>query len=185
LQATIELLEETGDADAVSIRAVADRVGKTPPSIYLHFADKDDLLLSVCERAFVALGDSFAVALDGIDHPVERIAACARAYVHFAVDHPEQYRIVFMATRHLPAGEASMASLRENVAFAPLYRNIVAAFDQGFFVGSDPDTTALVMWASVHGMASLLITKPNFDWPDVDDFITAACQMKFDGLRPR
>ena len=36
----------------MSIRSVAQRVGVTPPSIYLHFADKDALLDAVCARYF-------------------------------------------------------------------------------------------------------------------------------------
>jgi AcrR family transcriptional regulator len=169
----------------VSIRAVADRVGKTPPSIYLHFADKDELLLSVCERGFVALGDRFAEAMEGLDDPVERLQACAKAYVHFALEHPEHYRIVFMVANDLPAEQATLEALRENVAFAPMYRNITDAFEQGLFAGSDPDTASLVMWAMVHGLASLLIAKPSFEWPDVDDLVSACCRQQLDGLRPR
>ena len=52
LDATTDLLLETGHAKAVSIRSVAKRVGVTPPSIYLHFADKDALLDAVCARYF-------------------------------------------------------------------------------------------------------------------------------------
>src|SRR6185295_14050813 len=48
LDATTGLLLETGHAKAVSIRSVAQRVGVTPPSIYLHFADKEALLDAVC-----------------------------------------------------------------------------------------------------------------------------------------
>jgi len=46
---------ETGHAKAVSIRSVAQRVGVTSPSIYLHFADKDALLDAVCARYFERL----------------------------------------------------------------------------------------------------------------------------------
>ena len=45
LDAAERLLIETGNRDAVSIRAVAEAVGVTPPSIYLHFADKTELLI--------------------------------------------------------------------------------------------------------------------------------------------
>jgi len=48
LAAAERLLRETGDQEAVSIRAVADAVGVTPPSIYLHFADKTDLIFAIC-----------------------------------------------------------------------------------------------------------------------------------------
>ena len=47
LVATERLLLETGSAQAVSIRAVADAVGVTPPSIYRHFADKTALIFEV------------------------------------------------------------------------------------------------------------------------------------------
>ena len=57
LDATTELLLETGHAKAVSIRSVAQRVGVTPPSIYLHFADKDALLDAVCARYFEKLDE--------------------------------------------------------------------------------------------------------------------------------
>jgi AcrR family transcriptional regulator len=52
LNAATDLLLETGHAKDVSIRSVAQRVGVTPPSIYLHFADKDALLDAVCGRYF-------------------------------------------------------------------------------------------------------------------------------------
>ena len=55
LDATIELLLQTGQAKAVSIRSVAQRVGVTSPSIYLHFAEKDALLDAVCARYFEKL----------------------------------------------------------------------------------------------------------------------------------
>ena len=55
LAATERLLIQTGDQEAVSIRAIADAVGVTPPSIYLHFADKTELLFAVCEKHFEVL----------------------------------------------------------------------------------------------------------------------------------
>src|SRR6218665_1809458 len=55
LDAATDLLLATGQAREVSIRAVAMRVGVTPPSIYLHFTDKDALLDAVCARYFEQL----------------------------------------------------------------------------------------------------------------------------------
>ena len=54
IAATEALLVRTGDASAVSVRAIADAVGVTPPSIYLHFADKSELLYAVGEAHFAA-----------------------------------------------------------------------------------------------------------------------------------
>src|SRR6266540_4850124 len=55
LEVAERLLVETVDEEAVTIRAVADAVGVTPPSVYLHFADKDELLFAICERHFAQL----------------------------------------------------------------------------------------------------------------------------------
>ena len=52
LDAAERLIVRAGDADAVSIRAIADAVGVSPPAIYLHFPDKDALVSAVCERRF-------------------------------------------------------------------------------------------------------------------------------------
>ena len=52
LTAAEELLVETGSEELVSVRAIADRVGVTTPSIYLHFADKQTLLDTVCGQVF-------------------------------------------------------------------------------------------------------------------------------------
>ena len=60
LDAAEQLLLETQSVEAVSIRAVADKVGVTPPSIYRHFPDKTHLLFEVCDRLFDGLNDAVA-----------------------------------------------------------------------------------------------------------------------------
>ncbi len=76
LDATTELLLETGHAKAVSIRAVAQRVGVTsPPSIYLHFADKDALLDAVCARYFERLDEEMQRVAVGKSSTIEVLRA--------------------------------------------------------------------------------------------------------------
>ena len=69
LAAGTRLLLETGDDEAVSIRAIAQAVGVTPPSIYLHFADKTELIYAICEELFRKLDDEMAAAAAGVDGP--------------------------------------------------------------------------------------------------------------------
>ncbi|GEE04190.1 hypothetical protein nbrc107696_46360 [Gordonia spumicola] len=68
IAATTDLLMELGSGDAVSIRAVAQRVGVTPPSIYLHFQDKDALLDAVCAHYYERFDDVMMAAGEGIDY---------------------------------------------------------------------------------------------------------------------
>src|SRR5215218_3182218 len=83
LAAAEQLLIQTGDQGAVSIRAIADAAGVTPPSIYLHFADKTELLGAVCEARFADLSRYMEVATRGIADPTEVLWAIGRAYVRF------------------------------------------------------------------------------------------------------
>ena len=103
LDAATELLLDTGHAKAVSIRSVADRVGVTPPSIYLHFQDKDALLDAVCARYFEKLDEEMQRVSAVQSSTVELLRAQGLAYVRFATENPELYRIATM-------GEWSKAS---------------------------------------------------------------------------
>src|ERR1700691_1868216 len=92
LDAATELLLDTGQAKAVSIRSVADRVGVTPPSIYLHFQDKDALLDAVCARYFEKLDEEMQRVSAVQSSTMELLRAQGLAYVRFATKNPQPYR---------------------------------------------------------------------------------------------
>jgi AcrR family transcriptional regulator len=166
--ATERLLATTGNEEAVSIRAIAEAVGVSPPAIYLHFHDKDALIFEVCAARFAELDQAIEEAAAGIDDPVDALLARGKAYVRFGVDHPEQYRVLFLrrgARRKLHADE-----LRSTAAFG----NLVSAVERAQRDGSlgddaDPIEIAMELWAIAHGTVSLLIGVHDFPWPD--DFV--------------
>src|SRR5258708_16621713 len=96
LDAATELLLESGQARAVSIRSVAQRVGVTPPSIYLHFEDKDALLDAVCARYLARLDQAMEQVAIGQPTSVDVLRAQGLAYVKFALQTPELYRLATM-----------------------------------------------------------------------------------------
>src|SRR3954463_15653040 len=71
----VALLDETGDERAVTLRAVARRVGITAPSIYRHFADQPGIMLAVVQQAFEELDAELHRARDGADDPLSRLFA--------------------------------------------------------------------------------------------------------------
>jgi AcrR family transcriptional regulator len=171
LDATEALLLETNDADAVSIRAVAEAVRVTPPSIYMHFAHKEELILEVCERQFRDLDDFMTEASEGIECPIEAVKAMGRAYIRFGLSRPEQYRFLFMA----PTPEWAAEHMRERINELSGFSRVVSAakrcVDEGKFAPTDPFLIACGLWMGVHGITSLLISKPSFPWPDQDALI--------------
>lgn len=185
LDAAQGLLVETASEDAVSIRAVAERVGVTPPSIYRHFADKDRLLLEVCHHSF----DQFAAALEGpaaATDPVERITAVGRAYVHYALDFPEHYRIMFMARFELSAQEYAEEMIRDESTFAVLLRTSQDLIDAGLVRPGLAERGALhvgiMFWSAVHGLASLFVAKPGLPWPDRDQLVEDLTDVAVNGI---
>lgn len=105
LDAAMELLLETGQVRAVSIRSVAQRVGVTSPSIYLHFQDKDALLDAVCARYLSRLDQEMEQAAMGQSSTVDVLRAQGLAYVRFALQTPELYRLATMGS----CGRAAMS----------------------------------------------------------------------------
>ena len=71
------LLDEAGE-DAVTLRAVARRVGISAPSIYAHFADRQAILLAVATDAFAELAASLGDATARYDDPRPVCAPSAR-----------------------------------------------------------------------------------------------------------
>jgi AcrR family transcriptional regulator len=186
LDAAERLLLEAGDEDRVSIRAIADAVGVSPPAIYLHFPDKETLFFAVSERHFAAFDDYLEEAAAGVDDPIEALRVRGRAYVRFGLERPEHYRILFMSksaakpdlvTTDWPAGR---------VAFA----HLVAAVERAIAVGAlradlDPLIGAIGLWSAFHGVTSLLISLPEFPWPDLDALVGHVCDTQLRGLAPQ
>ncbi|AFM18707.1 transcriptional regulator [Mycolicibacterium chubuense NBB4] len=167
LDAATELLLETGDAKAVSIRSVAQRVGVTPPSIYLHFADKGAMLDAVCVRYFEKLDEEMQALASQAGSPVDVLRAQGMAYVRFALRTPELYRIATMEPGH-PGSDVDM--MLNSSAFGHLRAAVEALIAEDIYPPGDPTTLALELWTAAHGVAALLISRPYLPWGDVEQF---------------
>jgi AcrR family transcriptional regulator len=146
----------------VSIRAIADAVGVSPPSIYLHFADKDQLIYAVCALQFQKLDMVFSETMAGVDDPWEKLRRRGQAYVRWGVGHPEHYRIMLMGKTQFSRDDFEAGSLPGMLCFQGLVENVQECMDIGAFAKDDPFRVATILWAAVHGMTSLLISVPGF-----------------------
>ena len=172
LAAAEDLLIETADESAVSIRAIADRVGVSAPSIYRHFADKDTLILSVVESVFGRLDAALEAAAADAADPLDEIQRKGRAYVAFGLEHPEHYRVLFMCKDERKrdmnldgpsvVGRAAFDHLQETVA------RVIALAEPGTPT-PDPFAMTCDVWTAVHGITSLRIAMPFFPWPPVEE----------------
>ncbi|MFJ6096926.1 TetR/AcrR family transcriptional regulator [Williamsia muralis] len=176
LTAATELLLESGDESAVSIRAVANRVGVTPPSIYIHFADKDTLIDEVVAQYFTRLDEVMRAA--GAEHEDSWEAAHAQgmAYVRFAVENAELYRV---ATMKVCAEGTDADAVLGQSAFVHFAETIERLMDEGFVDKGDPTPVVLELWTAAHGVAALMIAKPYIaigeDYELAERVLTSVC----------
>ena len=168
LDVALRLFGERG-AGSVTTRQIAQAVGISQPSLYAHFATADAIADDLCVRAFDVLHTRFEAMAADVTDPWDRLDALGRAYIEFGLEHPDMYRIAFMPTREmqppqgmtfdlettdpgLAAGLRAFASLRDTIA-------TIRGGDNG-----EGPVIAQTIWALVHGLTSLLISKPYFPW---------------------
>jgi AcrR family transcriptional regulator len=151
LDAAIALIADRGD-EAVSMRAIARAVGVTPPAVYLHFADKHELMLAVLEHVFADLARALEEADNGEPH--ERVRGLMRAYVSWGIAHPGRYKIAYEGAiaRDLPPDI-------ERPLGRPQLERLVSA--TAATRPRDAMRTATQLWACAHGVVSLRLNKPH------------------------
>lgn len=152
--------------DAVSMRKIADRLEYSPTAIYLHFEDKEALIWELCDRDFLKLaGEMQKIA--AVDDPIQRLEAIGKAYLEFGLRFPNHYRLMFM-TPHPPRRPEDSKVHHGNPdedAYALLLTTVREAMIRKKFVPAikDPELLSQVLWAGVHGIVSLHITKGTND----------------------
>ena len=85
-----------GGYSAVSMRSVAERVGLSATAIYRYFAGKEDLVGRVVRSGYRRFGEYLTEAAE--HHPagsLERLFAMSDAYVRFAFDNQEYFRVLY------------------------------------------------------------------------------------------
>ncbi|MFC7432370.1 MULTISPECIES: TetR/AcrR family transcriptional regulator [unclassified Agrococcus] len=107
---------EAHGLDALTMQAVADRVGVRAPSLYKRIAGRDALLAAVVAAVLDDLEAAIAAAASDAT-PRERLAAIAAATRAFAHRHPVGYGLVF-APAPAPAAQPDVGRLGD--AAAPL-----------------------------------------------------------------
>jgi AcrR family transcriptional regulator len=181
LSAAEELLAVEGSVDAVSVRAIADRVGVTSPAIYMHWDHKEDIFTEVCSTRFAEFSSRVMAGLSAEGPMLDRLARVARAYMAFAEEHPEQYRVLFMQPVAAPPEGAPPTA--GAMAFQMVVGVLEAAVADGEMRDLDPVATAAALFTAIHGAASLVVDRhDDIPVPDPADLVEAVLDVLFHGI---
>ena len=165
LEATVELLSEVGDADRVSVRAIARRAGVSPTALYLQFPDRDTLVNDAVDAGFGTFNAALTSAAAVPVEPRDRLAAMGVAYLEFSERRPALYAVLFSARRDLldkPAPDRE----RGFEGLVALLREVDTTL-----AADDARQLALLVWSSLHGYAMLRAARTHFEWPDSETYV--------------
>lgn len=162
LAAATKLFEAHG-YEQFSLRQVAEQVGYSPTTIYLYFANKDDLLFEVVYEGCIRFGEMLEAAYHTCEDPAERLEAIGRAYLEFGLTHPLHYRLMFMQRGEFMTRTSSSDRKPPIDSFQVLVQAVEEALAAGVLASADPLTWATLFWTGVHGIVSLAISMPVLD----------------------
>jgi AcrR family transcriptional regulator len=153
-EAALGLVSEKGPK-GFTLREVARRAGVSAAAPYRHFADKADLLAAVATQGFIEFHETLsAVAAETTDLR-ERMADMARAYVHWAVTHPDYYQAMFGAEIDKSDHPELLAAGAR--AFTDLLDAITQCQEADILPEGDPLEFAGPTWSLLHGISTLSI----------------------------
>ncbi len=173
----LRLVEQNG-YEQLSLRGLAASLDVTAPALYDHVASKDDVLQAVAAEGYRALQASYR-AHGG--QAIERVRERALAYVDFARDNPELFRLMFVFRPRAVAIEADNELNAATNVFESAVEDVRLAIADGELSDRDVDQLGLTLWAAMHGVATIATIAPPVADAVAGDVIDALLA----GLRPR
>lgn len=156
-EVALELFDQ-GGRDAVTLRAISKVLGCSPMQPYRYFpGGKSEILAMVKTRAFQHFAQHQQALLhENINNDIDLLENYGAGYVRYARENPANFRIMF-ELETLP--EESFPELAEAARQArmPVMTAIRRLVDSGLLRG-EPQQIAKILWASVHGLATLHLT---------------------------
>ncbi len=140
----------------LSLRECARRLGVSHAAPYRHFGDKAAILGALIGEGFRGLLAAGHAAMEGVADPEARLHAYGVAYVQYAVDAPEHFRVMFGAELEEKVMEPADTAAADE-AFELLRTSVAALLAAEGRGDEDPLPGTLAYWSLVHGLATLLV----------------------------
>ncbi len=154
LDAGTQLLQQHGVA-AVSARKVASRINYTVGTLYLVFENLDDLLLQINLRTLELMHDRLHNCVDTRQSPLSQLRKMAHAYLEFARENENRWRLVYEHESHL-RNETHEQYLQVSMAMLALVEQQLSR--HASFEPEDLQKQARALWGSVHGICMLSLS---------------------------
>lgn len=156
----LQLLNEVG-YDNFSMRKVANLCKVSHNAPYRHFADKEDMIRAILEKAVNDFQDILLSAVNEHQgNPLEKIRSIGINYVSFFAEKPEYLHLffnsdfkgkVYIKDRQISYDEAYLFEIFMD-CITEYYNSIGKKQDPGPII-------ALEFWSTIHGLATFIANK--------------------------
>jgi len=147
--------------EGISMRRLAEAIDYSPAALYKYFASKDDLFEAIRDLFFERLMTRIHDAMEAGGSTRELCARCIRAYIETGIEEPNHYMMAFSTTSRISKhvhSEEEMAYQAE----AKLVSMIEQGKAEGSFRNVDPQVASKSVWASLHGLTTLMVCLEDF-----------------------
>lgn len=160
------LFREEGIA-ALSMRRIAREAGVPVMSLYDYFRSKNEIIRSIWERFFTRCFDRVdAAAADCAGTARQRLEAACAAYTGYWLDHPDEYRAVFMIEDRVESQERYYVETSNILERYAVFRRLLGELPGVSEGGSEdlrPRSVALI--CALNGICHMLVTVSEHSWP--------------------
>ena len=150
----------------LTMRHLADEIGISHTALYRHYKNKDAVLLQVATKGFTQLMLKMAESLKVPDKAsVEQLSDAALAYIGFAMEHAEIYRLMSGDFAQSASANVELAAL-SNQMFEILKMIILKGQAEGVFKADDAQRMGFALWSMLHGYVELSLR--GVPWDDAE-----------------
>jgi len=180
ISAARALLASAEAESDLTIRGITRAAGVHPQAFYLHFDNLDALLYAVYAAEFAELTRALQHASGQAAPGEPALRAMCQEYGRFALSQPARYRLLMTvrgqqhdwAPAQLP-GSPALQLLRQALATASDHTRRSTG-DPRKSPARTPDQAVILLWATLHGLVTLRVTRPSFPWPSLAELIDQA-----------
>ena len=169
--------------EGATIRKIAEMVGVSTTTLYMHFRDKDAIVLEISKDGLKDLEAIHIKASVDIEDPVERLRFMAHAYVEFGLQNPNLYELIFCLSDRALAPETQSALTELGVVCFQTFASTCEEIEiLGRLRSGGAMANLQVVWTGCHGLTHMLISNTNFPWAPVDQLSNLLINSLINGL---
>ena len=146
------------DIEKLTLKVLSDATGTSRSAIYRHFSSKDALMEEIIRQGFSDFDDHTAPILQDRSKPlVDRFYQASKAYISWAKENPNLYRLLF-GKKYAYIREEIMSIKEQSCdGFGALKLAVEEGQKSGILKKEDSLKQSILIWSSLHGLSSLII----------------------------